>query len=531
MKGWKSLSIAGKLYLVVGVMAVLIACELLTLGFAMRTLSAVRAFVEGEGSWSKAQKNAALSLQLYGATREEKDYQAFLDDLMIPEGDHLARIELLKPHPTMEVIRRGFLQGKVHPDDIEPMVDLLRRFSRVSFLKSAILNWTEGDRLLEEFKKAGAAYHDQPRNKETFRRIQNLNEEMTAIEQGFSESLGEGSRWLEHIVLSLLFLAVLMVESVGLTLTFLTSRRISRGLADLNRAATRIGQGDFSHPLEAFSTDEIGVLNDSINRMGGMLEVSQKELEVRVQERTIELARMVDENARLYREAKDALEIRDEFLSIASHELRTPLTALSLHVQLLERTLPTQEASESILKLNRHVRRLTGLIDQLLDLTRIRSGKFQLRLQTCDLTAIVREAVSEQVVEALRRGSQVLVQSKTTTLAECDPERIRQVITNLLSNAIKYGEGKPIAVTIEGSAEGVEVCVRDQGPGIALDQQERIFERFERAADQSEVSGLGLGLYISKEIMAAHGGTISVQSSVGSGAEFRVRLKAAPLRG
>lgn len=119
-------SISQKLYLIVGVMAVLIAGELFTLRFAMRQLSAVRTFVGGEGLWSKAQKNSLLALHRYGMTRDEAEFQRFLDFLRIPEGDRQARVELLKPRPDLAKVRAGFIQGRVHPDDIDSVIEPTR---------------------------------------------------------------------------------------------------------------------------------------------------------------------------------------------------------------------------------------------------------------------------------------------------------------------------------------------------------------------------------------------------------------------
>ena len=142
---------------------------------------------------------------------------------------------------------------------------------------------------------------------------------------------------LQHMVLSILTLAVLTVESVGLTLAFATSRAISRGLNDLNEAAGRIGRGEFSRTVNVQSKDEIGRLGEVVNTMGAMLQKSYGELELRVKERTAELAQLASENKKLYEEAKAAVLLRDEFLSIASHELKTPLTSLSLQLQRLAR--------------------------------------------------------------------------------------------------------------------------------------------------------------------------------------------------
>src|SRR5581483_9051453 len=131
---WKDISISRKLYTVVGIMGVLILGELFILSFAMGKLSGVRAFVGGESLWSKAQKNAVISLERFSASHDERDYQAFLRALEVPEGDHQARLELLKKSPDMEVIRQGFLKGGIPEADIAPMVDLIRKFHWVSYL-------------------------------------------------------------------------------------------------------------------------------------------------------------------------------------------------------------------------------------------------------------------------------------------------------------------------------------------------------------------------------------------------------------
>src|SRR5476651_1634316 len=134
----RNISIAKKLYFTAGIMAMLIDLELMTLLFAINTLSSVRTLVGAEGLWSKAQKDALYSLQKYGISRDEKDYAAYLGFLKVNLGDHKSRLELAKPVPDLAIARQGFLEGGLHPDDIDHAIKLLLRFHSVSYLNKAI---------------------------------------------------------------------------------------------------------------------------------------------------------------------------------------------------------------------------------------------------------------------------------------------------------------------------------------------------------------------------------------------------------
>jgi signal transduction histidine kinase len=537
LRFWRGFSIASKLYLVTGTMAVLIACELLTLRFAMRTLSAVRAFVDGEGHWSKAQKDAAFSLQRYALTRDESDYQRFLERLKIPEGDRRARLELMKASPDLAVVRSGFIQGQVHPDDIDAMVELLRRFHKVSYLERAIQAWTEGDKLMEEFRLAGNRYHDLlsapvpdvAAIREVRDTIQRLNLGLHDVEVEFSAALGAGSRWMEGVVISLLFFAVLLVETTGIALTFRTTRALKRGLDEANAAAARIGKGDFAEALPVRSDDEIGQLARSINQMRALLERSYRDLESRVAQRTAELEALAKENARLYSEAAAAVEMRDEFFSIASHELRTPLTALNLQLQLFSRKVTDPGVAEVMESCLRQSRRLAKLSAELMDLTHIRLGKLQIQSEPCDLAAVVRDVALAMEPEASKASSPIELDAHDPVVGRFDPARVAQIATNLLSNAIKYGRSKPIRIRVSREGSDAVIQVTDQGQGIAPEDQARVFERFERVGGKEpRVSGLGLGLYITRQIVEKHGGRIRVESRLGEGATFTVEM---PLNG
>ncbi len=241
----------------------------------------------------------------------------------------------------------------------------------------------------------------------------------------------------------------------------------------------------------------------------------------------------IEERARLWRRAREEVRERDEFLSIASHELRTPVTALQLQLQLLQRAaqrsldeLP-QLVGDKVDALGRQTRRIAALVNELLDVSRMRLGRLELRYEPLDLAEVAREAAGHLGDDLQRSGSALALDLRPVT-GRWDRLRIEQVVTNLLVNAGKFGEGKPVALRVDGSADRARLVVADQGIGIAPEHQARVFERFERAVPAQHFGGLGLGLYIARQIVEAHGGTISVASAAGEGAAFTVDLPRQP---
>jgi len=257
----------------------------------------------------------------------------------------------------------------------------------------------------------------------------------------------------------------------------------------------------------------------------------------------LELARQVAEriamaidNARLYRTAQTAVRLRDEFLSTASHELRTPVTTIQLVIQSLTRGLHEGKPSISTDKLavaSRQTERLATLINQLLDVARIESGRFELRLEDFDLVADAARIVFRLQLEIERAKSPICLHSQGAVLGRWDRSRIDQLLTNLLMNALSYGAGQPIDLTIERTPSGhrSRIIVLDRGIGIPKDRLSHIFERFERATSVRHRGGLGLGLYIARQIVEAHGGSISVESEPGCGSSFTVDLPSEPPKG
>lgn len=250
----------------------------------------------------------------------------------------------------------------------------------------------------------------------------------------------------------------------------------------------------------------------------------------------MELARraaIAVDNARLYAEAQAAIQLRDEFLSIASHELKTPLTSIELTMSGLVRAAElgrvpsTVESLETMLgPAKRQLRRLTALIDELLDASRVQGGRLTIARHEMDLAELAHEVAARFVHDAVRARCELSVDAPVAIVGVWDRERLDQVLTNLVANALKYGAGE-VRLRVSRDEVSAHVEVSDQGPGIDPADQARIFERFERAATPN-LAGLGLGLWIVRELVSAHSGEVRVTSAPGVGSVFTVVLPIDP---
>jgi signal transduction histidine kinase len=219
-------------------------------------------------------------------------------------------------------------------------------------------------------------------------------------------------------------------------------------------------------------------------------------------------------------------------MSIVSHEVRTPLNGLILETQLRKLHLAKDNASAFTMdKLKamvdrdeRQIQSLIRLIEDMLDVSRIRTGKLSIRTSPFDLAELVVNMVESYSAQIAAAESVVTLHASEPVIGVWDEFRIEQVVANLLTNALRYGAHKPIEVWVYSEGNEARVDVRDQGIGISAENQKRIFQQFERVSASHAVSGLGLGLFISDQIVAAHGGTISVESEEGNGSLFRVSL-------
>lgn len=227
-----------------------------------------------------------------------------------------------------------------------------------------------------------------------------------------------------------------------------------------------------------------------------------------------------------------ALASRDEFLSIASHELKTPITSLKLQAQLLDAKIdpdqamlpPLPKLKNGIQLILRQTDRLTSLIEYMLDVSRAHLGKFTFKFERVDLSKLVKDVFAQWEEPFKAAQTERTAEIESGIVIQVDRYRIEQVLSNLLSNVLKYAGGKPMNLRLKKEKTFAVIEIQDRGPGIDPSKLGRIFERYERAVDNQEASGLGLGLFISKAIVEAHGGKIQVESELNVGSTFRVTL-------
>jgi len=251
--------------------------------------------------------------------------------------------------------------------------------------------------------------------------------------------------------------------------------------------------------------------------------------EVVVAEDLTSRAAVTLESGRLLVEALEALHGRDEFLAVAAHEMRTPLTALMLQIHSVDRMLARECPGASVVArgvggIETQATRLSKLVNGLLDVVQLGTNRMPLRFEELDLRQLVEGVLATMGGDFERAGCQVITTLPKAVEVRWDRLRIEQVLTNLLTNAVKFAGGRPIEVRVTASPTSVRIAVRDHGPGIAKEDQGRIFARFERAVSTRNFGGLGLGLYISAQLLRMHQGSLRVESEPGQGACFIVDL-------
>ncbi|MGZ5003457.1 MAG: PAS domain-containing protein, partial [Chthoniobacterales bacterium] len=277
---FRRLPVSRKLLMIVGVFVAIVICVFYLGVLRSDILSGVRAYVGGEGLWSKAEKRAALSLTDYAASHSESDYQQYLAEIAVPIGDKQARLQLQSLSPDMKLVRQGFVQGRNSPADVDRMAALFRRFGSVGYMARAIAVWTEGDRYIDQLRSLGDDLHrevnsphpDSQKISEITDQIAVVDDRVTPLEDEFSSTLSEGARWIDRLlsVATLLASGVLLLIGIGLSSAVLNQVRDSeekyRNLINTANDGILVIDAESHLILEAN------------NKLGQMLGISEEQL-------------------------------------------------------------------------------------------------------------------------------------------------------------------------------------------------------------------------------------------------------------
>ncbi len=306
-------------------------------------------------------------------------------------------------------------------------------------------------------------------------------------------------------------------------LLFLLRTVVIKPLKELETMTDEIGNGNLAARVTLRTGDEFERLGQAFNHMGSRLSRNREVMEEKIVRATRELSEANVELQKLDR-------LKTDFFADMSHEMRSPITAIQGGVDYLKRTLKPSDDRAYLTIIDKNLQRLTRLVSELLDLTRIEAGKVAWNFETADLAELIREVIEILSLKAGRRHITLAHENTDPILAEIDTERMEQVLVNLVENAIKFShEGGRIHIATRVDAGTIHLSVKDSGIGIAQDELERVFEKFHTlpSGGGSRGQGTGLGLTICRRIVEAHGGTIRVESTLGEGSIFHVSV---PLR-
>lgn len=524
------LSISRKLGLIISTFSVIIVILVSFSYFGLSILSDVRGYVGAEGLWSKAQKDAMYHLVRYITFQQDQDFEAYQHYLQVPLGDHKARLALGKPHPLMDEVVAGLVEGRNHPQDVRGMANLFRRYSFVSFIRDAEALWAKGDRLLSELMTVGDEVHRHvvagtltpDRQRAFLQRIEALNQELTPLEDRFSYTLGEGARWLRTWLLVGMVILTLASGLLGGLFAFWISRHLIREIHNLRDASNRVARGDFSQPIDVSSRDEIGELAARFGEMMAQRKHAEEQLLLRASELNAANKRLMETER-----------LKNEFFATVSHELRTPLTLVlsPLESMLGDEfgTLPL-EIEPLVKTMHNNATRLLQLVTGLLDFSKLEAGRMDVHHEALDLVAVTSALLGDFRPLMDRKGIRAHLQTGASQLpAMVDRYLYERILFNLLSNAAKFTPaGGSVFIDLQWEQGRARLSVRDTGIGISAENQKTLFQKFRQVegASTRRFEGTGLGLALVKEFSSLMDGTVTLSSTPGEGSSFVVEFQA-----
>ena len=502
-RSWfRNISISKKLYFTIGIMAFLIVSELCMLWISLHLLSGVRGAIQVEGIWSKAQKSAVNTLQQYAYSADTVNYRYFVEYLEVHELDKKALLELKKTEANKDIMLKSIVAAGVHPGDAKPLVDVFYYFHFLPSIERALeIFWVSDDRIIR-LRAIGNEMHRRIMENgqlspdeiaSFFERINFLNSEFKSSEGQFINTISKAGRWIDNMVFKILFTIAITVEITGLIMAISINRGISKGINEVIRVAKRVGKGNYKERAQVYSKDEIGVLAQSFNTMIDDVEFTNQEL--------------------------------NQFVYIASHDLQEPLNTIgSFTKHLFDPNTDWDDSKKQKVKafIGNATLRMQNLIRDLMNFSRIgHHNKFEFFYMNQ-----LMEIVLEQLHDTISRTG-AKVQYKNLPKIYGNKEELIRLFQNLISNAIKFQNDDTkafIQILHEEQRHKHVFTVKDNGIGIQEDQQEKIFEVFQRLHSAKVYPGTGIGLAICKKIVHLHKGRIWVVSEFGKGSEFKFSI-------
>jgi signal transduction histidine kinase/CheY-like chemotaxis protein len=517
MNWWNKLSLNQKLYSVVTTIILLICFELFICLFVLDTLVSVRAFIGGEGTWAKAQKNAIISLHMYTTTTDEKYYEQFHEHIQIIMGDYSARLELEKEKKEYAKIYAGFSVGKIHSDDIPLMVSFVDNFRQVSFLQEVFQIWGRGDEVIFDLVKLAEVIHEKVINKEkitnnelneNIKLIEFYNRQLTDYESQFSEKLALAARKIQLFIKALLIVAVAVVGLLVLFLSFIFSSRISSAIEEFSSVAKRVGNGDFRVSLDDKYKVDFEELAEAFNTM------------------IVNLKKIIEEKEF----AEHSNQVKNLFMANMSHEIRNPLNSILGFSELIRDPNITDKEKNQYLDIVKKTGVvLTTIINDILDISKIETDKVTLEMKTFSLTELLNEVKLILDVRCQEKGIDLKIskQGIVSDLIYTDPVRLKQILINIVGNAIKFTDKGYVEVIYCVDSYNLNFIIKDTGIGLTEDEKDKLFYPFSQGdvSIRKKYGGSGLGLFLSKKLAQLLGGNIYLKSSIpGVGSEFVVTI-------